>query len=167
MKVEATLRYPADCHRVSEVTLDPEFQDAKCIATGALSHEVDINTDGEHAIVKTVRRMPTSDLPDFVRSLVKDGITVVETDEWGPPETDGSRDAAVDVRFAGAPIEMRGTLTLRPEGTDGENAVARLQADLKANIPLIGGRIEKACAQAVLAAIKVEERTAGEWLTGQ
>jgi hypothetical protein len=45
--------------------------------------------------------------------------------------------------------------------------VARLQADLKASIPLIGGRIEKACAQAVLAAIKVEERTAGEWLTSQ
>jgi hypothetical protein len=62
---------------------------------------------------------------------------------------------------------MRGTLALRPDGPDGENAVARLQADLKASIPLIGGRIEKACAQAVLAAVQVEERTAGEWLTAQ
>jgi hypothetical protein len=167
MKLEATMRYPADCRRVSEVTLDPEFQDAKCVATGALSHEVDINTDGEHAVVKTVRRMPTSDLPDFVRSLVKDGITVVETDVWSPPAADGSRDATVEVRFAGAPIEMHGTIALRPDRADGENAVARLQADLKASIPLIGGRIEKACAQAVLAAVKVEERTAGEWLTSQ
>ena len=167
MKLEATLRYPADCHRVSEVTLDPEFQDAKCLATGALSHEVDINTDGEHAIVKTVRRMPTSDLPDFVRSLVKDGITVVEADEWGPPAADGSRDATVEVRFAGAPIEMHGTLALRPDSPDGERAVARLQADLTPSTPLIGGRIDLACAQAVLAAIKVEERTAGEWLTSQ
>jgi hypothetical protein len=86
---------------------------------------------------------------------------------WSPPAADGSRDATVDVRFAGAPIEMHGTIALRPDRADGENAVARLQADLKASIPLIGGRIEKACAQAVLAAVKVEERTAGEWLTSQ
>jgi Protein of unknown function (DUF2505) len=161
MKIEATLRYPADCARVAALTADPAFQDAKCVATGALSHSVDVTATGDRFVIKTVRRMPTDTLPDFVRSLVRNGITVNEVDDWGPAGADGSRDAAVAVSFAGAPIQMNGTLALRPVGT---GSVGTLRADLSAGIPFIGGRIEQACAHAVLAAVKVEERTAASWL---
>jgi hypothetical protein len=162
MKLEAQLRFPAGCDQVMAVTVDPAFQDEKCRATGALSHSVEISPRGDHTIISTTRRMPTDELPDFVKSMVTDGITVTEVDDWGPATADGSRDGTVDVRFAGAPIAMKGTLTLRPDGT---GAVTTVRAELKAGIPLIGGRIEKACAQAVLAAIGVEERTANAWLT--
>lgn len=156
--------YPADCVRVAAITQDPKFQDAKCVATGALSHTVDVHPEGDHVVIKTVRRMPTDNLPDFVRGLVRDGITVTEIDNWGPAGDDGSRDGTVDVSFAGAPIIMKGTLALRPNGA---GAAAIMRADLKAGIPLIGGRIETACIQAVVAAVQVEERTAGEWLAKQ
>ncbi len=155
------MHYPTDCHRVAEVTQDEGFQNRKCEATGALSHKVSITAKGDRTLIRTVRQMPTDDLPDFVRGLVRDGIQVTELDDWGPPTEDGSRDGTVEVSFAGAPIAMKGTLTLRPEAS---GAVAVLRAELKANIPLLGSRIEKACAQAVLAAVSVEERTAAEWL---
>ncbi|MGI8881142.1 MAG: DUF2505 domain-containing protein [Jatrophihabitans sp.] len=161
MKIEAQLHYSADCERVAEVTRDEAFQNRKCEATGALTHTVSITSNGDRTLIRTTRQMPTDDLPDFVRGLVRDGIHVTEVDDWGPPTADGSRDGTVEVTFAGAPIVMKGSLRLRPDGT---GAVASLSADLKASIPLIGSRIEKACSQAVLAAISVEEHTAGEWL---
>ena len=162
MRIEADLHYPASCERAAAVTFDPEFQKAKCAATGALSAEVDVHERGESTVIATSRRMPTDQLPDFARGLVKGAITVAQTDTWGPAGADGSRDAAVDVSFAGAPITMKGTIALRP---DGDGSVAHLRAELKAGIPLFGAKIEQAGAQAVYAAVKVEERTAGDWLT--
>lgn len=162
MRIDADLHYAAPCDRASAVTFDPDFQKAKCAATGALSSDVDVHTAGDSTVIKTVRRMPTDGLPDFARALVKGSITVTETDTWGPPSADGSRDASVEVSFVGAPITMRGTIALRP---DGPGSTGRFRAELKASIPFLGARIEQACAPAVLSAVKVEERTAADWLS--
>ena len=40
-----------------------------------------------------------------------------------------------------------------------------INGDLKASIPLLGGRVEKAAAPAVVHAIHGEERTGRRWLT--
>ena len=39
-----------------------------------------------------------------------------------------------------------------------------IAGDLKASIPLLGGRVEKAAAPAVVEAIRAEERTGQRWL---
>jgi hypothetical protein len=43
--------------------------------------------------------------------------------------------------------------------------VENLDSELKARLPLIGGKIEKAAAPAIREAIEIEGRTAQEWLS--
>ena len=45
-------------------------------------------------------------------------------------------------------------------------AIESVQGDLKARIPLIGARIEKAAAPAIESAIRVERETGQAWLEG-
>ena len=62
---------------------------------------------------------------------------------------------------AGAPIALKGTLMLAP-GQGG--TVETLEAELKAKVPLIGGKIEKAAAPPIEEAIDIEATTAQKWL---
>ena len=56
---------------------------------------------------------------------------------------------------------MRGTVHLEPvqQGTN-----LNISGDLKAHIPLIGGRIEKAAAPAFIKALRSEHETGRRWL---
>jgi hypothetical protein len=62
---------------------------------------------------------------------------------------------------AGVPIALMGTLSL---AADGPGSVELLDSELKARVPLIGGKIEKAAAPPIENAIAIEHRTAQEWL---
>ena len=107
--------------------------------------------------------MPTAQFPDFVRSMVGATITVTEVDDWGAARPDGSRAGTITVSISGAPLRLTGTLALHPASS---GATADIEADLKASIPFLGGRLESAAAPAILAAVRAEERTARDWLTG-
>ena len=69
----------------------------------------------------------------------------------------------VEMAVAGAPIALKGTVRLAPGGP---GTVEQLDAELKAKVPLIGGKIEKAAAPPIEEAIDIEAQTAQEWLAG-
>jgi hypothetical protein len=56
---------------------------------------------------------------------------------------------------------MRSTVRLAPSGGGSEISIV---GDLKASIPLFGGKVEKAAAPAVVDAIRSEQRTGQAWL---
>lgn len=161
MKIDNEINYSAAPDLVSTMTFDPAFQDRKCEATGALSWTVDVTADGARTRVTTSREMATDQFPDFVRSFVGARLQITEVDDWGPADADGSRTGTITVTVANAPLRFTGTLALAP---DAEGARATIAGDLKASIPLLGGRIEQAAAPAITAAVKAEQRTAREWL---
>ena len=140
---------------------DGDFQARKCAANGARRHTVSIETSGDRTIIVTTRDLPTDDLPQYVRSMVGDTLTVTETQDWGPPGTDGARSGSLSVDIAGAPIDLTGTLSLAPGG---QGSVETVEGDLKARILLLGDRIEKAAAPAIQSAIRVESETGKAWL---
>jgi hypothetical protein len=93
--------------------------------------------------------------------MVGQTLKVTETQDWGPASDDGSRQGTVEMAVAGAPISLKGTMSLRPGGP---GTVETLDSELKAKVPLIGGKIEKAAAPPIEEAIDIEGRTASEWL---
>ena len=117
---------------------------------------------GDGARVVTQRELPADDLPDFARSIVGDKLSVTETYDWGGAGGDGSRDGTLVVEVAGAPVALRAKVRLAPAG--GGTSMT-INGDLKASIPLLGGRVEKAAAPAVVDAIHGEKRTGQRWLT--
>ena len=140
---------------------DEDFQARKCAATGARRHTVSISTQGDRTIIVSTRDLPTEDFPSFVKSMVGATLAVTETQDWGPPGSDGVRQGRLTVDIDGAPIDLAGTLSLVPGG---QGTVESVEGDLKAGIPLFGGKIESAAAPAIRSAIRVESETGKAWL---
>lgn len=161
MKISATFDYAATPHDVFAMLVDEEFQARKCVATGALSHSVSVRAQDERTVIVSNRELPTDGFPDFVKSLVGATLAVTETQDWGPAGPDGARQGRLTVDITGAPIDLAGTLSLTPSG---QGSVESVDGELKARIPLIGGKIEKAAAPAIESAIRAERETGQAWL---
>jgi len=161
MKIAKSIEYAATPEEVFAVLSDAKFQEAKCAATAAIRHSASVKTVGDRTVFTTERILPSSGLPDFAKSMVGDTLKVSETQDWGPASDDGSRQGTVEMGVAGVPIVLNGTLSLAPGGA---GTVETIDAELKAKVPLIGGKIEKAAAPPIEEAIDIEARTAHEWL---
>lgn len=161
MKISTTFDYAATPDQVFAMLVDAEFQNLKCIATGALSHSVSILASGGRTVIVSKREMPTAGFPDFVKSLVGATMAVTETQDWGPPGAGGAREGALTVNIAAAPVDLAATLSLAPAA---HGSVESVDGDLRARLPLIGSKIEKAAAPAVQSAINVERETGQAWL---
>ena len=164
MRLTAELRYDAGPADVFAMLTDAAFQERKLAATGAVAHEVEVAARGDGGAVVTTRRtMPTDQVPDLVRNLVGPTLTIVQVEEWGPAAADGARAGTVTAEVSGAPVRLTGTQRLSAAGA---GSVETLDAELKARIPIIGGRVERAAEPAITAAVQVEEREGRAWLAG-
>jgi hypothetical protein len=164
VRITAEIHYDADPEAVFRMICDVGFQERKCRANGALEHDVEIEEyDDGGAVVRTHRTMPADGVPDFVRSFVGDTLKVTQTDDWAGPAPDGSRDGTAVVEIAGAPVRFTATLRLVPAGSGSRQSV---DGDLKASVPLVGSKIEKAAEPAIRAAVRAEQRTSDAWLAG-
>jgi len=161
MKIAKTIEYAASPQEVFAVLADQAFQEAKCAATAAIRHTATVTTDAGRTVITTERVLPTRGMPDFAKSMVGETLKVTETQDWGPADGGGARQGTLSMSVAGVPVSMSGTLSLAPGGA---GSVEQLDADLKASLPLIGGKIEKAAAPPVEDAIAIEHRLAQEWL---
>lgn len=154
MRLTRRERLGASPEAVYALLTDEGFQQEKCdrTAQGGTS-SVAVEPTGVGHRVRTSRELSSSGLPDAARSFVGDTLTIVEVYDWGGPGADGSREASVELHVKGAPLSLRGTLRLEP---DGDGSVEVLDADLKANVPFIGGKIEQSAAEPINAAVDTE-----------
>ncbi|MEO7422163.1 MAG: DUF2505 domain-containing protein [Ornithinibacter sp.] len=141
---------------------DQAFQEAKCEATTVGGpHSTQIGGSRAGARVTTQRELPTDDLPDVARSFVGDKLTIIEILDWAGPAADGSREAVIDLHVKGAPLTLKGRVRLERSGA---GTIESLDAELKANVPFISGRIEQAAAGPIRTAIDIEIALLREWL---
>lgn len=162
MKISETLEYPASPEDVFEMLGDPAYQERKCVEAGAVSHSVAITPHGPGMRVVVTRELPTDHLPDFAKSLVGSRLQTTETWDWEAPGADGTRQGHLRVEVAGAPVTLRARARLAPSP---HSSVLDVSGELKASVPLVGSRIEKAAAPAVLDALRAEGDTGRRWLT--
>ncbi len=147
---------------VYAVLIDPVFQQAKCDATtnGGV-HTVEVTPAAVGARVRTERELPSQGLPDVARSFVGDHLIIVEFHEWAAPGADGIHESSLDMHVKGAPLTLKGAVRLEPNGS---GTVEAIDTVLRAQVPLIGGRIERAAAHPINVAIDIEIRLLREWL---
>lgn len=164
MKLQEEIRYDAPPADVAAMLADPAFVEDKCRRTGAIEQTVEVDGDAGGAFtVTTVRTMPTDDFPDVARKFVGETVVIKQVDSWHAAGADGSRTGDVRLKIAGAPVELLGTMTLTPAGG---GTVQELLGDLKASVPLLGGKLEKAAAPAVVMALRKEGEVGREYLAG-
>jgi len=161
VRVTAEIHYAAGPGDVFAMLTDKSFQDRKLGQTGAFSWEVEIRLEAGGAVVTSQRAMPTDQVPDAFRALVGAQINITQTETWGPAGPDGGRTGTLVVEVGGTPVRLNGTLSL---SADGAGTVEHVNGELKARVPLIGGKIERGAEPAVRAAIDAEERIGQAWL---
>lgn len=165
MHLTADIRYDAAPDAVFAMLSDPGFQERRCVATGALEHDVSVEEFDDGGVTVTAHRvMPTDQVPDFVRTFVGPTLVVSEIQDWTAAAEDGTREGTLVLEIQGAPVRMTGSLRLV---ADGKGTVEVIDTDLKASVPLVGGKIERAVEPAILAAIRVEEREGRAWLAAR
>src|SRR5437016_14039732 len=135
MKIATTIEYAAAPEKVFSVLSDKAFHEAKCAATAAVRYSANVATEGDRTVITTERILPSDGLPEFAKSMVGETLKVIEKQDWGPAQADGSRQGTVVMSVAGVPISLTGTLSLRPRGS---GTVEQLDSELKAKVPLIG-----------------------------
>ncbi|NHN54534.1 DUF2505 domain-containing protein [Calidifontibacter sp. DB0510] len=161
MKIEKSWTYAAATDRVFEMIGTQDFQATKASATSTGDYAAEVTPADDGCTVLVRRTLPTDNFPDALRNAVGKTLTVVETQKWGPADGAGVRTADLDVRVEGAPVGLKGTVRLSPDGT---GSTVSMRGDLKARIPLFGGKIEQAAAPFFKDAIAAEERAGRDWL---
>ena len=160
MELRAETDYPAPPEAVFALLCDEAFRSAVCEATHALSHHVEVGTSDGDVTVRTTRVMP-AEVPDFVRRIVGETLTVEQAERWGPAEASGARSAGITVTVTGQPAGMTGSRRL--EGT-ANGTHESVRGDVKVRVPFVGARIEPEIADAIKAAIRKEGDLARQWL---
>jgi uncharacterized protein YndB with AHSA1/START domain len=160
MDLRSELRFDADPATVFAMLTDEAFIARKTTAAKALRHTVSVARDGDRVVIELLRVMPP-DVPDFVRRFVGETIDVKQTDVWQPAASDGSRSGTIRLEMSGAPVTCSGTLRL--VGAGGRTTVT-VSGNVRAAVPLFGGKIEQAVCEGLTEAAKIEEQVGQAWL---
>jgi hypothetical protein len=165
VEIDAALTYPAPVADVYAMMIDQEYLATKLVAMAALDHDVSVTTAPDGTATIKLRRVLPAVVPEVARPFVGETLTLLQTDTWAPAAADGSHEGRLEAEIERAPVSVRGIMRLY-ENADG-HTVQEVRAEIKARIPLVGGKIEQAAAQALFMAVRKEEQVGTEWLTAR
>jgi Protein of unknown function (DUF2505) len=164
MKLSAEIDHPnASPEQVMTMMLDPAFREQVCEATHALDFTVDVEEYDDGTAKVVVDRVVPADVPDFVKNMIGDTISLSQTEDWSATTADGLRTADVLLSVKGQPASMTGTMGLVRSGAGVKLFV---DGDVEVRVPFFGKKIEPELAKGILAAIEVEQTVGESWLSG-
>ena len=157
--MSAHLDIPADLDGAFALLSDPAYITEVATRTGGTDVDVSVTPDGQGGVTIVSARTLPAELPSYAKALVGDTVRLTETRTLGPVTAEGTREGRLDVEFGGAPATVRGTMRLSCTG-----ATSDLDVDLqvKASVPLVGGKIEKVVVEQIQRALGKENQVAGE-----
>lgn len=138
---------------VLAMLLDPAFRERSSLAQQATG--ITVSVDGD--TLRLEMEQPNTDIPAFARAFAGETTRTVITEVWS------GTTATVTIETPGKPAGITATRTLV---ADSGGTRDLFEADAKAKVPLIGGKIEKLIAAKVVEGLKVESQVAGDWLAG-
>lgn len=162
MALNASTTLPYDTRTVLGVFTDEGFvrHMSEYVGGSLESLTVDGDTSGPFTLT-AVRTMPTDRLPDMARKFVGETLSVTQTEQWGAPSADGSREAKLEMTVAGVPLNVAAVQRLIPQGTD---TVVDLQGNVTSSVPFLGGKIAGAAEPMIGKALNVQAVEARKWL---
>lgn len=162
MNLAHQMTYDAPPPAVYAMVTDPEFQDRRAQAGNPVEADSSVTTDADGGATIEVSRLLAVELPGMLQKLVGDKIRIKETQIWLPgPAEAVNREGRLEVRIAGQSGGVDGVLTMA--GT-AERTVISLEATIKVNVPLVGGKIESSVADMLLKFLTKEEELGRAWL---
>lgn len=158
MKFRHELSYDASPAEVFEMLADPAFREKVGEALDVVSAAITLERDGDGFTLTNDQVQRTEGLPSFAKKIAGDTTRVIQTEEW-PAATGGT----LRIDAVGKPTSMAGTIELVP---DGQGTVEVVELEIKAKVPLIGGKLENLMAEQVRDGMDTERQVGMAWLKG-
>lgn len=162
MRFDSTADYDAPADAVFAIMSQAAFQEEKVASTSDLGGPVSVTGSGDRTVIRTERAYSSSVLPEVARRFVGERFVIVEEQNWGPATATGERTGRLEMHISGQPLSLIADLTLRNTASGSRTTVA---GELKARIPLIGGKIESAAAPLIKDGVNAEGSLVRRWLT--
>ena len=159
MKFRHELAYDAPPAAVFEMLADPEFRQAACAAQDVISAEVTLEREGNGFTLSVDQEQRTDDLPSFARTFAGASTRAIQREQWA--DTTGG---TLQIDTPGKPSTLKGTITLRPEGS---GTVEIVELEIKVKVPLIADKLEKLLAEKVAAGMDAEHGVGIDYLAGR
>jgi hypothetical protein len=160
MRLHTDDQYDAEPAAVFAMFCDQDFIRSKYDALGYPKHElVELETSADGARVKTRRWVPAN-VPGFAKRLFGETTEMVQTDTYGP-ETDGVRHGTWTIEVPGKPVKASGSIRLEAANN---GSLVTIDGELKASVPLIGGKIESWAGGEAADTLRKEHEYAVTWL---
>jgi hypothetical protein len=157
MRLRHELAYDAPPSEVLAMVTDPLFWDRVGDATGALSSTATVGNEGDCTRVVIDQEQEVVGVPSFAKKLVGDSTRAITTQEWRGTE------AGFEVETPGKPTSISGTASLAENGA---GTVLVYDLEVKASVPLVGGKLEKLVVELTTAGFEKEQAVGAAWLAG-
>ncbi len=161
MRFDSTADYDAPADAVFAIMSQTAFQDEKVAVTSDLGGPTQVTQRGDRTVIRTERAYSSSVLPEVARRFVGERFTIVEEQNWGPANEAGDRTGRLEMHISGQLLTLVADLALRTTATGSHTSVS---GELKARIPLIGGKIESAAAPLIKDGVQAEATQIRRWL---
>lgn len=158
MKVTHTATYDASAADVYAMLTDQSARERSAEATGVLSATVTVEASGEGHVVTIDQVQPTEGVPAFAKKFAGETTRAIQVETWTSP-TSGT----LSVETPGRPTEINGSYTLVELGG---RTTQRFEGEVKAKVPLIGGKLENLMGQLFLEGKDKEQAAGAAWLAG-
>jgi hypothetical protein len=162
MKFHHEMTYRAPTPAVYRMLTDPQFQEQRAKAGNPEQAESSVVTTPEGDVIITVNRLLAVQLPGMLQRLTGDRVRILETQTWQDADPAATtREGHLSAGISGHPGGVEGTLQLL--GSEGSTKVS-LDAEIKVNVPLVGGKIEGFIAEMLIKFLTKEEELGRAWL---
>lgn len=159
LKFRKEIQFPGTVEQVRALLVDPDFRNAVAAQAGSKGADTVVQETSRGTLLRTESRAPSEEFPAFARPFLGDELVIRQEEHWVSPDR-----AELDVTVPGKPGGMKGTLTLSPSAG---GTVQTTEAEIKVNIPLIGGKVETLLGRVLGHLLKLQGRLGADWLGGQ
>ena len=157
MRLRHELTYPAGVDDVVAMLLETAFWDRVAVATGALSSTTTVTSDESGTLVVTDQLQEVVGVPSFAKKLVGDSTQAIKRQLWtGATST-------FEVETPGKPTRITGSAAVTTRGT---GSVLSYDLEVRASVPLIGGKLERLVADLTIEGFDNERAAGLAWLKG-
>lgn len=138
-KFSVSYDIPADVETAYQAISSERWAEAKARDLGDGSKVVSRDVGAGDAVTLVVSRKLPDGIPGFLQKFLPADGRVTQTDTWAAAAADGVRSGTWKADTPGSPVKVGGSMRLEPAGSGCTYVV---EGEIKASIPLIGGKAE-------------------------
>jgi hypothetical protein len=157
MRLRHQLRYDAAPEEVLAMLTDPAYWDRVASATEALTSTTTVERSGDGVTVLTDQEQRVVGVPGFARKFVGDSTRAIKRQTWT------GHASTFEVETPGKPTHLAGEATL---AEDGGGTVLTYDLEVRASVPLVGGKLEKLVGEYTVEGFDKERAVGVDWLKG-